>query len=147
MRDHDVFYKMRLAIDEQGINVITKELVSIHESECWHWCIEKSRAGYIRSYQREDESLLQAAKRSGEKIHKVAKVGSRVAFKTIPDAFDHLMMLKRKQINHMRREIAILEDFTKKADGLDIESINPGSYGERVIPDTHEVVHDHYRFD
>lgn len=147
MDGREIFYRMRHAIDEQGINVITKKLVSIHESECWHWCVERSRVGYIRSRQREDESLLQAAKRGGAKIYKVAKEGSRVAFKTRPQAFDHLMMLKRKQINHMKREIEILEVLAEKAAGLDIESIKPGRYGERVIPDTHEVVHNHYLFD
>lgn len=147
MGSRKVFYKMHMAVDEKGINVITKELVSIHESACWYWCVQKPQLGYIRSRQREGESLLQAAKRGGGKIYKVAKLGSRVAFKTRPQAFDHLMMLKTKQIGHMKREIEILEEFTKKAVGLDIESIKPGSYGERVIPDTYEVVHNHYIFD
>lgn len=147
MSERQIFYRMRHAIDEQGINVITSELVSIHESECWYWCVDKSRLGYIQGRQLEGEALLQTAKRSREKVWKVAKLGSRVAFKTKPEAFDHLLMLKRKQIAHMKRELAILEDFTSKAAGLDIQSIKPGSYGERVIPETQEVVHEHYLFD
>ncbi|MGE6778309.1 hypothetical protein ACQKFL_11780 [Vreelandella titanicae] len=149
MDSREVFYKMRTAIDEDGINVITTELVKIHDSNCWYWCIDKSRIGYVKTIaDRNHEPMLKAAKRDKTKIYKVAKDGSsRVAFETPQQAFLHLMFLKRKQIGHMKREIEILEEFTKKAEGLDIESIKPGSYGERVIPDTHEVVHNHYIFD
>lgn len=147
MSEQKIFYKMRHAIDDQGIVVITKELMSVHESPCWYWCVEKRELGYIKSFKLDGETLLQAAKRIRYKIYKVAKSGSRVAFDTLPKAFDHLMFLKRKQIGHMKRELEILEEFTKKADGIDIESIKPGSYGERVIPDTFEVVNDNYLFD
>lgn len=148
MSNHDVFYKMRTAVDEDGINVITTELVKIHDSHCWHWCIEKRRIGYVKGIaERNDESMLKAAKRNRDKIYKVAKEGSRVAFETPQQAFLHLLFLKRKQIGHMKREIEILEEFTSKSEGLDIESIRPGGYGQRVVPDTQEVVHNNYLFD
>jgi len=147
MSDRNIFYKMRHAVDDQGIVILTKELVSIHESECWHWCVEKRCVGYIRSNQKHSESMLQAAKRYGGKIYKVAKVGSRVAFNTEQKAFEHFMMLKRRQIDHMKREIEILEELQKKAEGLDIQSISSGVYGGRVIPNTHEVVNSHYLFE
>lgn len=148
MSDQKIFYRMRHAIDESGINVITTELASIHESHCWHWCIDKRRIGCVRTIaERNEESMLKAAKRDKAKIYKVAKDGSRVAFETPQQAFLHLLFLKRKQIGHMKREIEILEEFASKADGLDIETIKLGGYGERVIPDTHEVVHNHYIFD
>lgn len=73
MSERQIFYRMRHAIDEQGINVITNELVSIHESECWHWCVDKNRIGAdnlaavadcieaLRTLERHDASLMRAA--------------------------------------------------------------------------------------
>lgn len=133
-----IFYKKRLIPDEAGLVVWTNKWVSIHETQCFHYCIPEHYHS-IGLRPREGETLLQAAKR--EKILKrVSKVGSRFAFDTEEKAMDHLRLLKRKQASHMAREMKFIEHF------LQCERFEQDG-DQQLVPDSRDLVLEHFRFD
>lgn len=131
----EVFYKNRLEPDERGLLVVTDEYVSIHETRCFHFCVLKS----FRPYLHNGETLLQAARRR-KALKRIDKRRSRIAFKTKKEALDHLRFLKRRQLEHMKRNAAFINKFLECED---LEKYGP----MQLVPDSNGLVSEFCVFD
>lgn len=143
-------YKKTLHPSECGMSIFTKKYVCIYETPCFYMCVQEwnlfgSRFNQIKSCSDEKERSA-LAKKLNIKLKRIHKVNSRFAFVSEKDAFDHLVLLKRKQINHLKRDIELIEAFVDYANCNDISKI-PDKHGFAAIPDTQEVVMSHYVFD
>lgn len=143
-----VFYKMLMGIDENGIAVTTRRYFSIHETPCFHFCIAEHDRGFlVPGLRREGETGLQTARRRKVKVYRIAKAGSRIAFETEEEAFKHLQFLKRKQLNHMRRDIEFVKRFLDVTEDKAHTDLGRDRFGLRILPGTQELVGEYYLFD
>lgn len=109
------FYKMKLIPDERGLSVWTDTYLSIYETPCYHYCIHSRNKGFFNSVHMNDgETPLQFAKRKKLTIKKIHKENSRFAFNTQELAFKHLRKMKKRQIDHLKRELAFIQTFLQK---------------------------------
>lgn len=133
------FYKMRLIPTEEGLTVWTDTWISIHETPCFHYCIQEHNKSYLSAPMNiHGKPNLQVAKGYRLKIKRVDKRASRFAFDTKEGAFKHLQFLKRKQLNHMKRDISFIERFlSDTSDGVPVE----------LISNTVDLVNGHFIFD
>ena len=73
---------------------------------------------------------------------------SRIAFETKEEAFEHLCMLKRKQMRHMERDMKFIAVFLEKAKSLDdLETKIRWGHEEIFVPETEELVKQYFVFD
>ena len=132
-----ILYKKRLVSDESGLRVITDRYISIHETPCFHYCINSWNEGYYGLGRLEGESELHCAKRKHISVKRIHKTCSRFAFSTEEKAFKHLKMLKSRQAGHIKRDLKFIEKFLK-TDTLDEKGHVVGSKG---------LVHEYFNFD
>ena len=66
----DKFYKMRLIPDRAGLNVVTFEYYSIHETPCFHFCVREFYKNYPLT---KGDTRIQMLKRMGVKVYRVGK--------------------------------------------------------------------------
>jgi len=142
------FYKCKLMPCEEGLSIYVQKYVSVHETPCFHFCIEDHHKGWLakplKKYK--GESNIKALKRMRVKIYRVAKQCSRIAFETEQEAYDQLLFLKRRQINHLKRDIEFLDNFINYGSKRKFKDI-PFTGSFRTVPDTQELVREHYVFD
>lgn len=144
------FYKMRIVPDSKGLCVITEIFISIHETPCFHYCVRAYDKGSFNSVlMNKNETRLQYAKRENIKIYRIHKSGSRIAFETEKQAFEHLQFLKRKQIRHMERDIEFNRAFLKACKGVGdlLPDYSSDICRHRTVPDTEDLVSRYYFFD
>lgn len=134
-----VFYKKRLIPDESGLIVVTEKLFSIHETDCFYFCIPEFWKKILAVRNFIGETKIAYARRK-KILRRISKSGSRIAFETETQALDHLRMLKRRQVEHLRREEAFIEKFLT-ADKLEKH------LDWSVVPDSAELVRLYLRFD
>lgn len=111
------YYKARLVYSEEGMQVVFDILHSIHETQCYSYCLNRwnlTNGEVHPPLKREGESNFKAAKRLKYKIIRIHKGSSRIAFETKEKAFEQLLFLKRRQIGHMKREIDLLTYFLER---------------------------------
>jgi len=139
-----LFYKMKLYADECGLRVKTIEYACIHETKCVYFVVEKSWSRRLRAMCRGGDltPVQWARKHKPKAVKQIHKRHSRIAFETKDKALEHLRFLKRKQLNHMKRDIQFVEAF------LDCEDLEPPP-GTNIleVPNTRDLVHSHYIFD
>lgn len=132
-----IFYKKILAPSPEGLEIFTYEWISIHESPCFHFCVPKYEFGVMSTLKGADESDMAYSKRK-KILKRISKTNSRFAFDTEQQAIDHLKLLKKRQLAHMLRDTVFIEKFLASSD----EEISSG-----LIPDTKDLVGEHYSFD
>lgn len=147
-----IYYKAKLVMAEEGMQVVFHELHQIHETECFSYCIAKPHYPIPEPLKISGESDLKAAKRLGRKIYRVHRQCSRIGFKTKEKAFNNLLFLKNRQIAHMKRDIDLLSYFINRADleGLDSMPKEGGAtwYGDcHTLPDSSAKLCQYYHFD
>lgn len=142
------FYKMHLNAEEGGLTVNTTAYSVIGETECYYYVVIKFDETMVTFAAKQgSETPVQCARRL-KKLKKIDKRNSRFAFETEEKAYEHLKFLKRKQLVHMRREIAFIESFLKSEPKLD-ELKERRFYGNiwREIPGTEDLVKEYFNFD
>jgi len=147
-----IYYKAKLVMTEEGMQVVFHEMHQIHETECFSYCVDKPRFPIPEVIKLSGESDLKAAKRLNMKIYRIHKKDSRIGFKNKDAAFKNLLFLKRKQINHMQRDIDLLSYFLERIgekNHLAMKKELRGEYyGEvRTLPDSSEKLCQYYVFD
>ncbi len=134
-----IFYKKRLVPEERGLLVVTDEYISIHETKCFYFCIHKNIYRISKTYNHSKEMLLQHCRRS-KVLKRVAKSGSRFAFATEKEAFEHLKFLKQRQLSHIKRDAALIKAF------LDCQHLE--KYGPfQKVPNSNDLVREFYVFE
>lgn len=136
-----LFYKMDLHPEEDGLNIYTHQFTSIHETPCFHFCVRTNELSYVKCWLQEGEALLQCAKRKGNKIFRIDKKNSRIAFDTEQKAFENLQYRKQLQLRHMRRELEFCKEFLSKTEGKKFSDFSG------PIPETQDLVLEYLRFD
>jgi len=142
------FYKCKLMPCEEGLSIYVEKYISIHETPCFHFCIQEHHKGWLAKplKKEEGESNYKALKRMKVRIYRVAKEFSRIAFDTEQKAYENLLFLKRKQLVHLNRDIEFINTLiTYGADKQFTDIPFVGSF--RTVPDSHELVSEHYVFD
>lgn len=142
-----IFYKMRMGPEERGLIMTTRRFISIRETEHIHFCIDEWNAGRITALALPGETPLKTAKRIGFKTYRINKSGSRIAFATEQQAFDHLILLKKKQLHHMRRDIELVTAFLGEVNAKTVDDFQPDQLRTRVVPGTDELVSQYFTFD
>lgn len=143
MNNQKKFYRANLHETSQGLEVYFQEWVSIHETPCYHYCINaynRSLLSYDVIHKGEmDKSPLQKAKRMKAKIKKVMKGYSRFASETKEEAFKALVYRKQCHLSHLKRDVDILGVFLKEIEEMSLNDLtkNHGSY---IVPNTEEIV-------
>jgi hypothetical protein len=132
-------YKKRLSPSEDGLEIITDKWVCIHETPCFYFCVPDRVVQTINALKRKDETILAYAKRC-KYLKRINKDNSRFAFTDEGAALEHLRLLKRKQLGHMKRDMEFIECF------LAADDLEPGRYGE-MVPDSKELVNSYFVFD
>ncbi|NIB43761.1 hypothetical protein HBA55_29435 [Pseudomaricurvus alkylphenolicus] len=138
--DKKYFYRKRLVPGEWGLEIVTEKWVSIHETPCFHFCVREYNFAFMKARRLDGQTSLQTAKQKGW-VKRIAKENSRFAFDTEEKALEHLRFLKRKQLQHMRREIKFLKFFLGTEE---LEEVGPQSM---VVPKSRDLVHQHYVFE
>lgn len=138
MKNESVFYKMRLVPADQGLEIVTTEWISLHETPCFHFCVPANEGRILHLFHSDKETDLAYAKRR-KMLKRISKTNSRFAFDDKDKALEHLKLLKRKQLGHMKRDISFIEKFLSTPDE-DLKSIGP-------IPCTKDLVHEHFVFE
>lgn len=145
MANQITFYRMSAHPDESGLTIFTEKFISIRETEHMHFCVSDHHHKWISPAQ--GESMFEAAKRTGHvKIKRIHKVGSRFASASEAEAFERLKYLKGRQINHLKRDLALTEKFIELTDGKSVDDFE-SSGNFREIPGTADLVNSFYRFD
>jgi hypothetical protein len=142
-----VFYKMTLWPTEMGLTLITHKYISIRETKHTHFCLAEFEYSLNRCQQKPGESDWDTAKRRKIKPRRISKAGSRIAHPDEQAAFSHLIFLKRKQLQHMERDIEFINAFLQHADSKVEAGFEPDAYGRRVVPDTAALTNRHFNFD
>lgn len=146
MTEAKVFYQLYMSEAEEGIAVIPRKFISVHETEFFNFCVKECEYQWIKSFANKDEPLIKATKRRRNKIFRISKGNSRIAFDTEEKAFQNLIYRKKKQIAHLQRNLAIVGKFLSEVKGKKVEDIpDHGLY--RVLPDTEEIVREYFNFD
>ena len=140
------FYKMKLIPTEGGLSVWANTYVSIHETPCYHYCIPDWNKGLLGVVGDQKETLYEKAKARNIKVHKVHKTSSRFAFETKELAYENLLYLKKRQLIHLNRDIELLTKFLNFNEGAGYKDLD-NSHGQLFVPDSDELVKEHYAFD
>lgn len=150
------FYKITSFIDELGIRLLCSTYESVHETNCYYFCInslDESRFDFHSKNNKDNLSTLELCKKHFLKIRKVAKINSRFAFKTRAEAFAHFKMLKNKQLAHIERkkgEISLTVELIKNIDAFsEAEGVREEFYGDRsvLLNGSIDFVRSNYTFD
>ncbi len=144
-----VFYKARLAMTEEGMQVVFDKYHAIHETNCYFFCVRTWNYPIPSPLKKHGESDYQTAKRIKYKIIKVQKGCSRIAFETEDDAFSNLLFLKRRQIGHMKRDLDLLQFFLERVGGKGISALDRGVRWPEIytLPNSQEKLCEYYVFD
>lgn len=145
-----VFYKMSLSPIEEGLSLHVIQFVSIHETKCFHFCVNETvlcRLGSL--FLKDGETKIQAARRMPlVKVFRIDKRGSRIAFETKELALKNLIMLKKLQLKHMARNTIFINEFIARSETINLnDQTRLAKYGYIVIPDTQRIVLNHLNFE
>lgn len=139
MSDNKIFFKCKLTPTEYGLEVWTDKFISIHETECFHFCVLEYNYRLLSSMKNSDETELQYARRK-KILKRIDKNRSRIAFETLEKALEHLKLLKRSQLEHMKRDSLFIEKFLS-AETLEMTP------DRLLVPNTRDLVRDYIVFD
>lgn len=137
-----VFYKMKLLPTEGGLQIWTNKYLSVHETPCYHFCVADWQLQGIS----DDNQAYDKLKARHVKFKRVAKSNSRVAFDTEQKAYDNLIYLKNRQLVHMKRDMEFLNVFIKFNQSHNYIDLDDG-HGAKFVPNTNDLVNEHYVFD
>lgn len=141
-----IFYRFCMSEAEEGIALIPKKFISVHETDYFNFCVNEYEYMHIKSFANKGEPLIKAAKRRGNKVFRISKGNSRIAFDSEEKAFQNLVYRKKKQIAHLQRNLDVVKRFLSEVKGKKVEDIpDHGLY--RVLPDTEDFIHEYFRFD
>lgn len=142
-----IFYKMRMAVSEGGLVILTEKWFSIHETPCFHYCVSEFGKGKWAWSSAAEGTPLQIAKHKNIPVKRVSKESGRFAFDTKGKAFDHLRFLKKKQLAHIERDREFISAFLIATDGKpNIDRLTSDGYSS-PIPNTESLVNSHFVFD
>lgn len=113
-------YKATLYVDPEGLTVFYREFIPVHESKCFYWCITSiDKLRTLNQDYKKAKSKLKWLKDKGVEVKRVHKESSRFAFVKKEDALSDLRRRKKKQILHLKRDLAIAEFFVNSDVGHD----------------------------
>ena len=135
-----ILFKKKLHEDEMGLYIHTQRWVSIHETPCFHFCVEDEVERLLEVMRMHDETPMKTARRL-KWLKRIDKKVSRFAFPTEGKALEHLKFLKRKQLGHMKRQTEFIKAFLDRD-----ESEYDPRYPNRV-PRTEGIVNEYLNFD
>ena len=141
-------FKIELLPTEDGLELYTCKFIALHETECYWYCLSELEMILVGKGRRLDgETKYECAKRRKIKLKRIHKTASRFAFDTEEKAYRHLVLLKKRQVGHLKRSLNFVTRFLAfdEKHGLDSELFKAS--GAKTIPDTRELVHEHLVFD
>ena len=140
------FYKMKLVPTEGGLSVWTNTYFSVHETPCFYFCVSDWQITSVPTHCRGTEAGYEMLKNRCVKFKRIAKINSRFAFETKELAYNNLVYLKKLQLGHLNRDIELLGafiSFNEKKGMTDLSN----EHGQLFVPNTSELVLNHYNFD
>lgn len=136
-----IFYKMKMGVSEIGTSIVTHRYVPVHETEHIFFCVNEYQHKWLQPL--EGETLYVCAKRTNAKIYRIYKAGSRIGHETEQKAFEHFLFLKRKQFQHLTRDLKIVKNLLDSLEGKKFEQLGEGW----TAPDSVALINSIFRFD
>ena len=133
--------------------VIFETYKIVHATQCYAFCVREWDYSHVVSISNLNKTSLLAEARNRKTFKRIHKENSRFAFNTKEAALENLRYRKKKQIQHMKREIEFSSAFLEKvgslkdlpADKYNGEFVTCQNY--HVIPATEELVHQYYAYE
>ena len=140
-------YSMKMIPTEGGLQIWTNEFVSVHETPCYYFCVRDWQLGHVNTVLvRDGETMIQSLRRRNVRIKKIAKENSRFAFKTKEEAYKQLVYMKNRQMMHLKRDVEFLSVFLRFSKNSEYKDL-AGNGNNLFVPDTDNLVREHYVFD
>lgn len=135
-------YRMYLNTGTDSIYVGYETWVCIHETKCFWFCANSVEIGIFSNLNNGKGLTLQEAKKLKILVKRIHKSGSRFAFESKEKALNNLLYRKRKQNEHLSRQL--------KENNLFIENCKSikdliQSFGLLKVPNTKEYCREAYR--
>lgn len=131
-----VFYKAVFSIEEcRGVGFVYKKFYCIRETDYVAWCLDEKSFTLLsarKRNQKDGESDYHFCKRDNIKLKKIYKQCGRFAFDTKEKAFKHLLMLKRKQLIHLRVDAAWISKFITLFGDVDFSALKENKFSNVV---------------
>lgn len=141
------FYSMKLFPGEDGMEVFTRTLYSIHETKHFNFCVNELELMRLNNCSNQlKESQTAKAKRLLIKVYRVAKVGGRIAFDSKQKAYDQLILMKKRHVGHLKRDAELIGLSLSVMSNSTFEEMKPDLNGNIIIKGTKESVLEHYTF-
>lgn len=146
MKDN-IYYRAKLSLDEDGLTVVFETYKPVHVTQCYAFCVREWDYSHVVSISNVNKTSILAEAKTRKTFKRINKENSRFAFTTKEAALENLRYRKKKQIQHMKREIEFAKAFLEKAGSL--EDLPADKYnGEcHAIPNTEDLVREYYLFD
>lgn len=137
------FYRKRIIATESGLEIITETWHPIRETECINFCVSSHHIKMFNRAAAQGEKITARAlaKRMGFPVKQIHKAYSRFAFDTQAKAFDHMVFLQKRRLGHLERDLGLTSVFLSSAN-LGFTTVD-----STVVPESHDLVHQHYNFD
>jgi hypothetical protein len=135
-----ILYRARMTESEEGIGIWYDKWKVIYETEYFYMCISEYTDAYVRDLP--DEEVILQYKKNKRKFKRIAKRFSRFAFGTKKEALESLIIKKKAQLNHCRRNLAVVGRFV-----ADVEDKIENYLGDNpTIEGTKEIINEWYIF-
>lgn len=148
--DDVLYYRAKLCADEDGLCVFFERYASVHETECFSFCVPEQDIPRVKGLSNAEHiSMLKAAKEL-KLMKRVHKSGGRFAFASKQDALNNLLFRKRRQIKHMLREIRFAETLIDKVKQVEDLSLDTGLNTISdwyLVPQTKDLVREYIIFE
>lgn len=139
-------FRMKLNPTEGGLSVWTETYFSVHETPCYYFCVADWMISSVPALCRGTTAGYEMLKARGVKFKRVSKLNSRFAFETKELAYDNLVYLKKLQLGHLNRDIELLGAFMSFNENKGMTDLS-SDHGQLFIPNTNELVNNHFNFD
>lgn len=93
------FYKARLIAGEEGLQIWFDVFIAFRETECYFLCIDERKMHFMSNNITTKEAIEKKIK-----VRRIAKRNSRIGFESPELAIENLKLIKRRQLDHFKRE-------------------------------------------
>lgn len=149
----DIYYRAALSYDEEGLVVIFETYKPVHVTQCYAFCVREWDYSHVVSISNLNKTSLLAEAKTRKTFKRIHKENSRFAFATKEAALKNLRYRKKKQIQHMLRDIEFAKAFLEKAGSLNdlpsdkYEGVSATGDTFHAIPATEKLVHEYYVYE
>jgi len=100
------FYKARLLAEEEGLRIRFDIFIAFRETKYYFLCIDERKMHFMSN-----NITVKEAKGKKIKVSRIMKGNSRIGFESPELAIENLKLIKRRQLDHFKREKEFIDFF------------------------------------